>query len=771
MTSRGSASERISPTALAFTSAPVPLRIDSCGPQIWRLRFGSPDDDASYLAPIEWPQASLSAAPGNPSTIEAGAIRATMSEGGELVIGEPARGCGVSIDLSAMRLQPSLSIKLTTQTEQHFYGLGAGGQPFDRLGTTRRLWTGHVNHGSGVDMPVPLLLSSKGYGLFFDDSSAGLIDVRASSVLTSIEHASEAQALDIYYIDGGDLRATLCAAARLLGLPPMPPRWALGYLQSTRHFENTDELRDLPRRFRDKNIPCDALILLSTYSDFRGWNRGVGHLECEPDIIPDPAALFAALRGEHVHLVTHEYPVLHDDSPLHAEATAKGYLLEVGYPKLEPTSRPSSNYREGQRFIDFSNSEASAWWWGEHRRLVEFGVEGWWLDGGEGPPADARLHRGSGAQLHNRYDLFRQQAFFEGEGRDHPDRRAFLLCRSGGAGMQRFGAACWSGDINNTFATFEHQPGLGLNVGLSVIPYWNSDIGGFYSVAPDSAELFLRWFQFGAFCPIFRSHGHSWRLHLPWSYGDAAEAICREYIAWRYRLMPYTYTLAWQAHRQGLPLMRPLILNYPDDPRAYEIAEAYLWGDDLLVAPVTRDGARHWPVYLPKGRWYDFWTHEAHEGPVSISVDAPLERLPLFVRQGALLPLGPVLQYEGERKLNDIEILVYPAERSSFTLYEDDGVTRGYERGNFALTEMACVREGDAVVCTLREAKGKAGLLPADRRYTLKVHSTKRPRFIEVDGKRLAGRKVEGKNGWRYERPFAIVDDLKQPAAVKLVYS
>ena len=218
--------------------------------------------------------------------------------------------------------------------------------------------------------------------------------------------------------------------------------------------------------------------------------------------------------------------------------------------------------------------------------------------------------------------------------------------------MQRFGAMPWSGDVNTTFETMETQIRIGLNAGMSGVPHWGTDIGGFYRVAPDEGELFARWFQFGAFCSVFRGHGFVWRRHLPWSHGEEIEAICRRYLELRYRLMPYTYTLAWQAHRDGLPLMRPLVLNYPDDPRVWDLGTQYLWGDDILVAPVTRAGATQWPVYLPSGVWHDFWTGESHTGPGSVSVAAPLDRLPLFVRAGAIVPLGPVMQYDGERELD-----------------------------------------------------------------------------------------------------------------------
>ena len=239
--------------------------------------------------------------------------------------------------------------------------------------------------------------------------------------------------------------------------------------------------------------------------------------------------------------------------------------------------------------------------------------------------------------------------------------------------MARFGAIPWSGDINTTFETMETQIRIGLNLGMSGIPHWGTDTGGFCSVAPDQGELFVRWLRFSAFRTLFRAHGHVLRRHPPWAYGETIEAICRDIIEWRQRLLPYSYTLVWQAHRDGLPTMRPLVLNYPDDPNVWDLGSRYLWGDDLLVARVTRRGATRWTVYLPEGEWHDFWTHEWHSGPVGVTVAAPLARVPLFARGGAIIPLGPVVQYAGEQPLNELTRLTYASLSASFTVYEDGG--------------------------------------------------------------------------------------------------
>jgi alpha-glucosidase (family GH31 glycosyl hydrolase) len=675
----------------------------------------------------------------------------------------------IRLALDAVQLQPRTRLRFEIIGEQHFYGLGEGGQQFDRLGATRRLWNFQANRGQGADIAIPLLLSQAGYALFIDNSAAATLEPADVYDGTWIDYISEAGPLDIYLIAGRDLRQVLGGVADLLGHASMPPRWALGYMQSSRHFHGPEEVRALATNFREKHIPCDVLIFLSTYGEARGMNRGVGHLSFEPQLFADPAAILDAFHDAHFRVISHEYPVLHPDAPGFAEAERSGYLLDYGYPAVAATPGATS-YKESQRFIDFSNPDARRWWWRQHAELLAHGIDGWWLDGGEGPPAATALADGTGAVLHNRFDLLRQQAFAEGERADRPDRRPFLLCRSGGPGMQRFGAMPWSGDINTTFETMETQIRVGLNLGLSGVPHWGTDIGGFYSVAPDAGELFARWFQFGAFCSVFRAHGHVWRRHMPWSHGVAVEAICRRYIELRYRMMPYTYTLAWQAHRAGLPMMRPLVLNYPDDPRVWDLGTQFLWGDDLLVAPVTRGGATHWPVYLPEGTWHDFWTHDVVHGPASVTVDAPLERLPLFVRAGAIIPLGPVVQYDGERALEQVTLLIYPAGTSSFTLYEDDGQTEAYLAGAHAQTHIACIADVAGLVCRITAPSGDASILPPGRNYILQIHSAAPPRTVrhEHGGLLAQGEVGDGPGWWHDSDHFLMVRLAAQTGAVRI---
>jgi alpha-glucosidase len=772
--------------SLKFRDGAAEMTLTVVSPRIVRVALGSGERDGapSYIVDREWPVAPFDLAPGEPTRVTTGALQVEIASSplrltfldprGEWLVREPADG-GMSREAADGDGRRRVRAALAFSGEQHFYGLGQGGGGLDRLGVTRQLWNTQLGHGPGSDLGVPLLISNRGYGIFWDNPADAVVAVGRSDNGVRIAYTAETGPLVWYLLMGGDVRGVVREAAELLGRAALPPRWALGFLQSTRHFHDTAELRALPRTIRERRIPCDALIYLSSYGDALGWNRGVGHLEFQPALFPDPAALLKEARDQHFEVVTHEYPVLHSDSPLFAEAAARGYLLDAGY---ERAAAAGANYRQGQRYIDFSNPAAAAWWWAAHRELVRAGVAGWWLDGGEGPPAAATLHGGEGRLLHNVYDRLRHEAFAAGEAADRPEQRVFLLCRSGAAGMQRFGAATWTGDVNNDFGTLEAQIPLGLNTGMSGVPYWGSDVGGFFHAVPETAELYARWFQLGAFTPIFRSHGWVWREHVPWAHGPRVEAICREFAELRYRLLPYTYSLAWQAHTEGLPLMRPLVLNYPDDPRVWQLGHQLLWGDDLLVAPVTREGATTWPVYLPAGVWYDFWSGARHEGPGGIVVDAPLERLPLLARAGAILPLGPVVQHTGERPLEEITLRIFPPAHSDagsrFDLYEDDGRSLAYRRGRYALTTIECATGPGLVTVRIGEPAGDRSVVPAPRRYRLEIWGGAAPGAVTVDGigplPRRAGPDAEGPGWWVDARSVTTVrlPDRPGPMVVSL---
>ena len=737
---------------IVVAGAQVPLRITALTPRVLCLSFGDrPHGAATSYLPVPPVQESPPPGQARDGGVATASVSVAPDDAGMLVFRDAAGRALLQLAFTSLALTPEVNMRLMLPGEQHFYGMGEGGQQFDRLGVSRRLWNLQANHGQGADMAAPIVLSRAGYGLFIDNTARARIEYGdAVDGGTNLDYSAAAGPFDMYFI-GGDLRAVLNDLAALLGRATMPPRWSLGYLQSTRHFKDADEITALAARLRERRLPCDAIIFLSTYGLAMGINRGVGHLAFHPELFADPAKVLGELHGRHMHSFSHEYPVLHEDSPLYAEAAARGYLLDHAYARLTPPTPDAAVFKEGQRFIDFSRADVRAWWWDAHRELIDHGISGWWLDGGEGPPPGFATAAGDTVLVHNRYDLWRHQAFAEGEARDRPNTRPFLLCRSGGPGMSRFGAIPWSGDIDCTFETMETQIRTGLSLGLSGIPHWGTDAGGFYMVAPDAGELFVRWLQFAAFCTLFRAHGHVWRKHLPWAYGDSVEAICRDTIELRYRMMPYSYTLMWQARCQGLPTMRALVLNYPDDPNVWDLGTQYLWGDDLLVAPVTRRGATHWPVYLPAGTWYDFWTQETYTGATAVTVEAPLSRLPLFVRGGAIIPFGPVMQYDGEVPIDDVTLLAYPERDSAFTLYEDDGVTNAYRSGGYAETRLECSADAQGITFRVHSATGQASVIPAGRRYTLKMRAPRAPAGVFLEG---GGALAQGRNsdtGWWHD--------------------
>jgi alpha-glucosidase/alpha-D-xyloside xylohydrolase len=450
---------------------------------------------------------------------------------------------------------------------------------------------------------------------------------------------------------------------RLFGCPAMPPKWVLGYMQSHRSLAGPDEPLRVAQTLRDKRLPCDTLIYLGTgYTNGpSGWNLGHGSLEFNPLIFPRPQEALDRLHALSFKVV------------LHKNAAPRGLH---GKSVTERSDDP----------LHISN------YWATHLPLVKMGVDGFWPDDGDELPIEARLAR--------------HRLYYEGALKDRPGERPWSLNRNGYAGSARYGAWIWSGDVQSRWVTLANHVPVGLNFSLSVSPLWGSDVGGFF-LAPTneySGELFVRWFQFATFTPLFRSHGRNWHLHLPWGWntgeigpkesGDraqyppeselhnaAVEPTCRQYLELRYRLLPYNYTITRQAVDTGMPLMRALWLSDRGDAEAVRCGDEYLWGPDILVAPVVESGAKQRRLYLPKGDWYDWWTNEKVAGGRWIERKVDLAITPLYVRAGAIIPLDPVRQYTSQPVSAPTTLFVHPGADGSFTLYDDDGHSTAWATG------------------------------------------------------------------------------------------
>lgn len=551
---------------------------------------------------------------------------------------------------------------------QPLFGLGEGLMGLDRRGTRDGMRNGEGSQNlllAGARVPIPWLISPEGWGIFVGQPF-GAFDLTGDTGVVRSPVATSTR--NVYLVLGDTPAEVLRGYTELTGYPHLPPIWSLGYMQSHRTLASRDEVLGIAKTFREKKLPCDALIYLGTGFCPSGWNTGHGSFTFNNDVFPDPQAMLRQYHEEHFKIVLHVVPPY----DLHGKVTDTGVAAQV----------PGD----------------AAPYWAEHMPLEEIGVDGWWPDEGDLLPVEARLDR--------------NEMYWDGQVRAHPERRPFALHRNGYAGLQRFGWL-WSGDIDSNWKALAAQVANGINVGLCGIPYWGTDTGGFIPTHEFTPELYVRWFEFSAFCPLFRSHGRAWKLRLPWGWdmgtpgplegaqalGDwpppqdlhdtRVEPICRKYLELRYRMLPYVYSSAEQAHRTGLPLMRALWIDWPQDQRAVTTADEYLWGDHFLVAPVLEAGASRRTTYLPAGAWWDFWNNKRVEGGAEVGRDVDLETIPLYVRAGAIVPMGPVRQYASEASDEPVTLTIYPGADGKFSWYEDDGSSFRYRQGEFTRIECA----------------------------------------------------------------------------------
>jgi alpha-glucosidase/alpha-D-xyloside xylohydrolase len=546
-------------------------------------------------------------------------------------------------------------------TDGPVLGLGEGADQFDRRGANYPVINGQRYRLAELGARVfsPFLIGTDGWALFVSTPN-GAFDLRGGhGRFVPVQGA--VGGVDVFVIDAHDPADALREFARLTGAPVMPPKWALGYMQSHRTLSTEEDILAEARTFREKKLPCDTMIFLGTGFCPKGWNFGHDSFELNTNVFTRTAAdVLRDLHQEHFHVALHIVP------------------LQKDYPTLNG-SIPAKPGEE----IDAQNIGP---YWKRHGDLVAAGVDGWWPDEGDWFDLPSRLAR--------------HRMYYEGPLSDRPNVRPWNLQRNGCPGIARYGGWIWSGDISSSWKTFAAQVKVGQNSSLSVSPFWGTDIGGFYpSTNMDyTGELYARWFQFAAFCPSFRSHGRTWHLHLPWGWNTGetgpiesrpppdpselhnaeVEPVCREYLNLRYQLMPYTYTLAREAHDSGMPFMRALWLHYPSDPEAAGLGDEYLWGRDLLIAPVVEKGATSRRVYLPKGAWFDWWTADKVDGGKWIDRPVDLKTMPIYVRAGAIIPIDPVRQYLSEPTSQPTTLRVFPGADGAFMFYDDDGESLGY---------------------------------------------------------------------------------------------
>jgi len=536
-----------------------------------------------------------------------------------------------------------------------------------------------------TNIAIPLLVSTNGYGIFWNNPSRSEMNNRF--VHTLYLTAEVADRIDYYFIYGPEPDRIIGRYRELTGEVPLFGRWAYGFWQCKNKYESQQEIEGVAAKYRALHIPVDNIV-----QDWFWWVT-MGEMKWNPQY-PDPQGMIDKLHAEHFHLMVSIWPYFRPGSATYDEFEKNGWFIAK---TIQPSFHPV-----GQALYDATNPAARKQYWANaNAALFSKGVDAWWLDTDE-PETEGRednilttnkLFIGSGARFANVYPLFHTGAVSEGQRAASDAKRVFILSRSAYAGAQRFGVTAWSGDVLSTWLSYQRQVSAGLNYSISGMPYWTTDIGGFISGGDLNdakfRELFVRWFQFGAFSPIFRVHGtRNPSQNELWSYGADAQKILVDYDTLRYRLMPYIYSQAWQVTSNHGTLMRPLVMDWRNDMEAQNTGDEYLFGPSILVSPVTIQGATSRTVYLPKALWYDFWTGEKVDGGKRIQADAPLNKLPLYVRAGSIVPMGPAMEWSTEKPADLIELRIYTGADGDFTLYEDQNDGYAYEKGVHATIAM-----------------------------------------------------------------------------------
>jgi alpha-D-xyloside xylohydrolase len=585
-------------------------------------------------------------------------------------------------------------------SDEHYYGLGQNQEGFlDHRGHTVECWNNYLSTG-GPTWCVPFAVTNKGYGLIWDNPSQTTIRPGFNEQTTWTSQVGDR--VSFFVIAGRNTDEIYSGYKLLTGATTLLPKAAYGFIQCKQRYSSQAEVLSVAKGYRERHLPADVIVV-----DWFYYTK-MGQMDMDPAKWPDPVEMNRTLHGMGFQTMISVWPRFVPESRYYAEILKNGWFEHLA----DGTPTNGLPYDRAGSDVDTTNPAAAKWYWNTiNRDILSKGFDSLWADETEPdlPPNGSYFSIGPGTQYFNVYPLFHTAALYDGFRRDI-NHRGLILSRDGYLGVQRNGTIVWSSDIAPTWDTLQRQIPTGLDVAASGITNWSNDTGGWQYLPAehhpahpplldpsdardnvggydDFPELYTRWFEYAAFLPIFRTHG-SRIYNETWSYGKQTEPILEKYLRLRYQLLPYIYSLSYSVYQTGAPNMRALFMDFPDDAKVADIRDEYMFGPAFLVAPVTDQGATSRAVYLPAGTaWYNYWTNERFDGGQTITVNAPIDTIPLFVRAGSIVPLGEAIESTSQtQKL--AKLRVYPGSDGDFTLYQDDGKTYGYEKGKFQITKL-----------------------------------------------------------------------------------
>lgn len=675
----------------------------------------------------------------------------------------------------------------TLRPGERIYGLGEKNGSINRVGSKFRMWNSDkpcydVNEDP-LYKSIPFFMSSAGYGIYFDNTFKTEFDFGTVSANQYSFSAPDGEML-FYFIYGPTYKQIIGRYTELTGNPIMPPDWALGFSQCRGLLTNEKLTREIAKGYRERRIPCDII-----YQDI-GWTEYLQDFEWRKDRYQNPVKMLSDLHADGFKVIVSQDPVISQNNIKQwNEADSLGYF--------------ATDMRTGKSYdmpwpwggncgvVDFTNPKVADWWGAYQQKAINDGVSGFWTDMGEpawsNEESTDRLFMkhflGMHSEIHNVYGLEWDKVVTSQFEKRNPNKRIFQMTRAAFAGMQRytFGWSGDSGDGNNVldgWSKLRAQIPLALSAGMGGIPFWSCDISGYCGDIKDypaMSELFVRWLQFGAFNPLSRIHHEGNNAVEPWLFGAEAERICKNAIEQKYRLFPYIYTYARQAFDTGLPLMRALMLEYQDDPEVFNLNSEFLFGKELLVAPVMEPGSTTKKIYLPEGEWIDF-NHTQTRWPGKQWIDFPtsLETIPVFVKSGSIIPQMPVMQFIKEKKNAPIWFEIFPAlqgRSASFVLYEDDGETNNYKKDSCRRTEITCFSQKEAWNLSIIQNQVGMKSTEPNRNLGIRIHLDKAPREVLVDTGKLKSTSLDKLEKSWYEisdKPSWCWDKASNTCWVKL---